>query len=138
MAEGYSTKERYRKERQTKERAKGLAGCIKWQGGQPTLHYARDGYAWVNGRYVKVDPRGTGITQTFSNSRAQEREARHHQDHPGSGLPKREGQRKRSERSRSKQRAREQFERASAIANARLKALKADRKAARLARQAIY
>lgn len=133
MAE-YSTKERYRKSRQRKDRAKRLAGCVKWQGGEPTLHYVRDGYQWVNGEYVKVDPRGTGVTQTFSTNRAQERADRHAADHPGKGRPKREGLRPRSARSVAKALAREQFERVKPINAARLKALKADRQAARLAR----
>lgn len=136
MAE-YSTAERYKASRERKAKLRRLGGQAKWVGGEPTLSYARDGYAWVNGERVKVDPRGTGVTQSFSYSRAQEREDRHHQAHPGKGRPKREGQRPRSERAKAKALARERYERVKPINEARLKALKQDRPAARLARQAL-
>lgn len=135
MAE-YSTAERYRKQRERKAKLQRLGGHAKWVGGEPTQSYARSGYAWLNGERVKVDPRASGVTQRFDYSRAQEREDSHHLAHPGKGRPKREGQRPRSSRSRAKALAREQYERAKPINAQRLKALKADRQAARMAREA--
>jgi hypothetical protein len=116
-------------------RARKLKGLVKWINGRPTLHYVKSGFTWVSGDYVKLVPRATGITQTFGTSRAQERADRHAADHPGKGRPKRDGLRPRSARAKSKALAREQFERVKPINAARLGALKADRQAARLARE---
>lgn len=51
-------------------------GARKWMNGTPTIHYSRDGYIWVGGRYVKgVNPHATGITFRFSTNRQQHRAA---------------------------------------------------------------
>lgn len=51
--------------RLVQERAGKLKGLIKWQGRMPTLHYHRQGFAWVNGQYVKTQPKATGLTMAF-------------------------------------------------------------------------
>jgi len=43
---------------------------VKWR--QP-LRYAKAGYRYVNGDYVKLTPKATGITHIFSTNRHQRR-----------------------------------------------------------------
>jgi hypothetical protein len=115
-----AVKDKGKADRARRERR--LAGVSKWANGVASVHYARDGYQWVNGKYIKVDPRGTGTTQTFSTNRHDERA-----EHAAYA-------RKSKARHKAKMRARTQYEAVKPLALARLKALKADKQAARLAR----
>lgn len=92
-----------------------LAGVTKWIGGTPTLHYCRSGYEWVNGQYVKTDPKGTGITQSFGTNRASER-------------AERQASRKRTHaRAAAKRAGLERYWRTKDIAAARQRELRADK-----------
>lgn len=81
----------------------------------PPLRYAKAGYRYVNGDYVKLTPRATGITQIFSTNRQQARA-----DAKALAV----GQRTRR---KAKQAGRERYERAKPINAEKLKVLKADK-----------
>jgi hypothetical protein len=42
----------------------------KWR---PPVRYARDGYRYICGEYVKLTPRATGVTHIFSTNRHERR-----------------------------------------------------------------
>jgi hypothetical protein len=110
---------KYEKARALAKRAARIKGLVKWQSGEPTVHYSRAGYRWVNGRYEKVNPRASGLTFRFSTNRAQARA-------DDSAWRKEHGS-----RHQAKVEARQKFARLRVETNARVKQVKADEKVKR-------
>jgi hypothetical protein len=81
----------------------------------PPLRYAKSGYRYVAGDYVKLTPRATGITQIFGTNRQQARA-------DAKALAVRQRTRR-----KAKQAGRERYERVKPINAEKLKALKADK-----------
>lgn len=88
----------------------------KWKS---PLRYARAGYRYVNGDYVKLTPRATGITQIFSTNRQKARA-----DAKALAVKQRA-------RYKAKQAGRERYERVKPINAEKLKALKANKQVER-------
>lgn len=59
-------------------------GARKWLDGIPVIHYARQGYEWVQGKYIGM-PRATGITHKYRTNRAGQRAQIRAGQHPGIG-----------------------------------------------------
>ena len=90
-------------------RLRKLKGVTRWVDGMPILSYVRAGYRTIAGQRVKVDPQATGIVQSFERSRADDRAARHAEQHPDVRRQDVPSAKPRSERSKAKQRGRERL-----------------------------